>query len=82
MKTSLKVLALFTAASVPSAFALELAGVHLLPAFDPVAALSAFAVSWVTLVAFTDYARPRGRLSENPARPHAPVTKATHPLAA
>ena len=82
MKTSLKVLALFTAASVPSAFAMELTGVDLPASFAPLAAFSAFVVSWVTLVAFTDYARPRPRLVESAVTQRAPFAKAPHPLAA
>ena len=82
MKTSLKALTLFSAACIPSAFAVELAGVSLPAGFDPLAAFSAFVTSLVMLVAFTDYARPRRPLTASSVMQRAPLAKATHPLAA
>jgi len=61
---------------------MELTGVQLPANLDPLAAFSAFAVSWVALVAFADYGRPRRRLIESPTLRCAALAKAPHPLAA
>ena len=82
MKTSLKALTLFSAACIPGAFAVELAGVSLPAGLDPLGAFSAFVASVVTLVVFTDYRRPRRRLMESAMMHRAHLAKATHPLAA
>lgn len=76
MKTSLKVVALLLAAGLPSALAIELAGVELPAGTDAGSLFGAFVVALVGLTAFADYARParatRRRVS----------LKAAHPLAA
>ena len=81
MKTTLKVLSLFTAACIPSAFAAGLAGLNLPWGLDPLTAFSAFVASAVASLAASDYARPHGRLVV-PAHSTRPVVKAAHPLAA
>lgn len=79
MKTSLKFLALFFAAALPSTFAAELAGADLPAAFDSLHVFSAFVATLVLLTLFSDYsATPR--LSRSAAT--ATLAKAEHPLAA
>lgn len=81
MKTSLKVIALLLAASVPSALAIELAGVELPAGADAGSLFGAFVVALVGLTAFADYARPFASGSAG-ATPLRVARKAAHPLAA
>ena len=81
MKTVLKVISLFTAACIPTAFALELAGLTLPVLLEPLATFSAFVASLVALSFCADYARPRSLRLATP--PVATVgAKAAHALAA
>lgn len=81
MKTSLKVIALLLAASVPSALAMELAGVELPAGADTGSLFVAYVVALVGLTAFADYARPVAGRSI-PATPQRSSRQAAHPLAA
>jgi hypothetical protein len=81
MKTFLKFTSLFTAACIPSGFAVELAGFALPAALEPLAAFSAFVASLVALSLCSDYARPRA-LPVSTAPTAAPLPKAVHALAA
>jgi hypothetical protein len=88
MKTFLKSLSLFLAASVPSALAVEFVGIDLPAGLDATAAFGAFVVTLVAMIAFTDYTRARAPLTVatvpgTAASSHAgAIEKATHPLAA
>jgi hypothetical protein len=85
MKTFLKFLSVFFAASVPSALAAESVGAHL--GFDALDALTAFAVTLIAMIVLADYSR-RGhsavRIAKAIASPAACGTpaKADHALAA
>jgi len=81
MNTSLKVIALLLAASVPSALAIELAGVELPAGADTGSLFGAFVVALIGLTALADYARPLAAGSIR-ATPHCISRKAAHPLAA
>lgn len=59
MKTTLKFLAFFLAAALPSSFAAELAGAELPAALDSLSLFSAFVASVVLLTLFSDYAGAR-----------------------
>lgn len=78
MKNPLKLISLFTAAAVPSALALEIAGVNLPPSFGLGTAFSLFVCSLITLIAVTDYTRT---LKPRTVRALL-AAKATNPLAA
>ena len=79
MKTSLKFLSLFLAASLPAVLAAEFVGVSLPAGFDANSAFVAFVVSLVILTAHGDYSRKARPLT-------CPVAvtsdKAVHALAA
>mgnify|MGYP001581470947 FL=1 len=78
MKNPLKLIALFAAAAVPSALALEIAGVNLPPHLDLGTAFGLFVASLVALIAVTDYTH-----TLKPRTVRALVAaKATNPLAA
>jgi hypothetical protein len=81
MKKSLTVLSLHFAAALPSAFALDLAGVHLPAALNPLTAFAAFAGSCVLLLLTGDYRR-RPTISLPSPRTGVFAAKASHPLAA
>ena len=81
MKTSLKVIALLLAASVPSALAIELAGVELPAGADTGSLFVAFVVAFISLTAFADYGRPLAVGSIH-ATSRRVSPKAAHPLAA
>lgn len=81
MKTSLKVIALLLAVSVPSALAIELAGVELPAGADTGSLFGAFVVALVGLTALADYARPNA-VGSIRATSHRLSCKAAHPLAA
>ena len=78
MKNSLKVLSLFAAAAVPSALALEIAGINLPSNFDLGSAFGLFVVSLVMLIAVSDYTHT---LKPRTVRALL-ATKAANPLAA
>lgn len=81
MKTSLKVIALLLAVGVPSALAIELAGVELPAGADTGSLFVAFVVALIGLTAFSDYARPIAVGSLRVTSPRVSC-KAAHPLAA
>jgi hypothetical protein len=78
MKTSLNILSLIFAFSVPASLALESAGLVLPAGLNPLSALAGFCVSFVLLTVTSDYTRR----SRRPALMTAPAPKAAHPLAA
>lgn len=83
MTTSLKLIALALAASLPSAFAADLSGLTLPAAMDPLHLFAALVAALVLLTAFADYGR-RGTLrilAQQAALAH-PERTAAHPLAA
>ena len=81
MKTSLKFLALFFAASLPATFAAEIAGLPLPVGFNPMNAFAGFVIALALLTAFSDYSRsPRARSSAVTVKRG--TEKAAHPLAA
>lgn len=86
MKTSLKLLALFSTLALTGAAAADLTGVSLPAGIDTLDALTAFVVTLVTLIAFHDYAPRRPlALSLTPrlaTSPSAPAVKSPHALAA
>jgi hypothetical protein len=82
MKTSLKMISLFTTASVPSAFVAASAGIGLPAGIDVLTLFSAFVASMVVLIGFTDYARSRPPRHCYPVSPLGTALKAAHPLAA
>lgn len=78
MKNPLKLIALFAAAAVPSALAVEIAGINLPPGFNLGSAFALFVSSLIALIAVTDYTRtlkPRTLRALSAA-------KAANPLAA
>jgi hypothetical protein len=78
MKTILSLSSLFAFAAIPITLALETAGVSLQPNFGLGSAFGLFVVSFMTLTAFSDYARAaEPRLVDAIAG-----SKAPHPLAA
>jgi hypothetical protein len=79
MKTSLKFLSLFLAASLPGALAAEFAGVALPAGFDATSAFAAFVVSLIILTAHGDYSRRARMLTTTVA---VRTDKAVHALAA
>lgn len=81
MKTSLEVLSLVLAASVPSALAAEFAGIDLPAALDATTAFGAFVVSLIALTALADYSRASKPLLATTAT-HRASRRAAHPLAA
>jgi hypothetical protein len=82
MKTSLKFLSLFFAASLPGALAVELAGVQLPAGLDSMGAFAAFVMSLVTLMAWGDYSRRMPCTSAVTVTVAVAEPKAVHPLAA
>ena len=79
MKTTLKVLALFLAAALPSSFAAELAGAHLPAALDAGNVFLAFVSTLVVLTMLSEYS-PAPRLTRTAVA--AALPQAEHPLAA
>lgn len=88
MKTSLKVLSLFTAALLPGSVAAEFAGVPVPTGLDPTSAFVAFVVTLVALTAFADYSRVAQPLPVSPPDSRGRTSaggvgeKSAHPLAA
>jgi hypothetical protein len=82
MKTSLKFVPLFLAVSLPSAFAVELAGVSLPTGLDSFTAFAAFVASLVIMVAWSDYSQPRRQTISAAVATSPSAQKAAHPLAA
>lgn len=81
MKTTLKLLALFIAIALPSAFAAEFIGVSLPSSLDPLHTFSAFVVVLSVLTLFADYAATDRRLARSRVAVAKPA-KSHHPLAA
>ena len=82
MKHSLRFLAVFVAASVPAAFAAELAGVALPTTVDPLHMFAAFVMTMVGCTVWADYARKAKSLTAVCSASSAARVKVAHPLAA
>lgn len=78
MKTTLKILSLFSTAALPGALALETAGLPLPAQLGLGTVFNLFVASLVMLIAFCDYAR----LGKPRLVATSPVPKSSHPLAA
>lgn len=81
MKTTLKFLALFLAAALPTALAADTFGLALPVALEATHLLAAFAATLVVLIAFSDYGRAAARRHYLASLARS-TPRATHPLAA
>ena len=87
MKTTLKLAALFSAAGLPTALALEVFGTHVPLPVDAGTLFGTFASALVLLIAFSDYGAQRKGAAVALSGGHSAFTvkrshKAAHPLAA